>query len=179
MLDQYAIFSFHSKGANGEFVDGSVHFLSQDIDLMVLLSLITRAGGEIIPGNAVQRFQLDSEDHVSRPLFPRRFYPVCLLALALPLAGCGGAAGRPQYQVHGKLVTKDGTPAAGAIVVLHPVKQPDAPRFPPRAVAGKDGVFVVGSRLSNDGRRGEYDVTLIWPEEHDRRNSARTPRRTG
>ncbi len=51
--NQYAIFSFHSKGANGAFVDGSVHFLSQDIDLMVLLSLITRAGGEIIPGNAL------------------------------------------------------------------------------------------------------------------------------
>ncbi len=114
---------------------------------------------------------------MSRPLFPRRFYPVCLLALALPLAGCGGAAGRPQYQVHGKLVTKDGTPAAGAIVVLHPVKQPDAPRFPPRAVAGKDGVFVVGSRLSNDGApEGEYDVTLIWPEEQDpKKFSENTP----
>ena len=110
-------------------------------------------------------------------LFPRRLYPVCLLVIALPLAGCGrGAAGRPQYPVHGKVVSQ-GQPAAGAIVVLHPVNQPDASRFPPRGKTGKDGVFVVGSRLSNDGAaEGDYNVTLIWPEEQDSKSpSENTP----
>ena len=99
-------------------------------------------------------------------------YAICLLALALPLAGCGGGgASRPQYRVHGKVLTKDGKPAAGAIVVLHPVNQPDAGRFPPRGVVGKDGAFVVSSRLANDGApEGDYDVTLIWPEEQDPKN---------
>jgi hypothetical protein len=97
--------------------------------------------------------------------------PFCLLVLALPLAGCGGATSRPQYQIHGKVVTKEGKPAAGALVVLHPASQAEADRFPPRAVVGKDGAFVVGSRLSNDGApEGEYDVTLIWPEEQDPKN---------
>ena len=113
-----------------------------------------------------------------RFLLPARLYPLCLLALALPLAGCGGgAAGPPKYQVHGKVLTHDGKPAAGALVVLHPLNQPDAKRFPPRGTAGKDGVFVVGSRLSNDGApEGQYDVTLIWPEEQDPKNpSENTP----
>ena len=106
-------------------------------------------------------------------LFPRRLRPAWLLALALPLAGCGrGAAGRPQYPVHGKVVSQ-GTPAAGAIVVFHPVNQPKRARFPPRGKTDKDGVFFVGSRLSNDGAaEGDYDVTLIWPEEQDPQNPA-------
>ena len=57
--------------------------------------------------------------------------------------------------------------------MLHPVNQPGAPRFPPRGKTDKDGVFVVGSRLSNDGAcAGDYDVTLIWPEEQDPKNPA-------
>ena len=63
------------------------------------------------------------------------------------------------------------------MVVLHPLNQPDASPFPAAGTAGKDGVFVVGSRLSNDGApEGEYDVTLIWPEEQDPKNpSENTP----
>lgn len=106
-----------------------------------------------------------------RLLSPWRLYALCLLALALPLAGCGGGgAGRPQYPVHGKVVSR-GKPAAGAIVVFHPLNPADATRFPPRGKTDKDGVFVVGSRLSNDGAcAGDYDVTLIWPEEQDAKN---------
>ena len=50
--NQFAVFSFHPKGANALFVDGSVHFLSQDIDEFVFFALVTRAGGEVIPGDA-------------------------------------------------------------------------------------------------------------------------------
>jgi hypothetical protein len=115
---------------------------------------------------------LDSEDHVSGLLASSsRLCVICLSALAMTLAGCGGTASRPQYQVRGKVVTKDGKPAVGALVVLHPVNRPDADRFPPRATAGKDGVFVVGGRLAGDGApEGDYDVTLIWPEAQDPRN---------
>ena len=51
--NQFAVFSFHPRGANTAFVNGSVHFLSQDIDLFVFFGLVTRAGGEVIPGNAL------------------------------------------------------------------------------------------------------------------------------
>jgi prepilin-type processing-associated H-X9-DG protein len=42
------IFSFHGAGANVVFGDGSVHFLSDGIDLRVLRSLVTRSGKESI-----------------------------------------------------------------------------------------------------------------------------------
>ena len=50
--NQFAVFAFHPKGANTLFVDGSVHFLPQTIDEFVFFALVTRAGGEVIPGDA-------------------------------------------------------------------------------------------------------------------------------
>ncbi len=41
-------YSFHSGGAQTLLSDGSVHFLSQNIDGWVYVSLCTRAGGEVI-----------------------------------------------------------------------------------------------------------------------------------
>jgi prepilin-type processing-associated H-X9-DG protein len=41
-------YSFHPGGAQVLFVDGSTHFLSQNIDGWVYVSLCTRAGGEVI-----------------------------------------------------------------------------------------------------------------------------------
>jgi prepilin-type N-terminal cleavage/methylation domain-containing protein/prepilin-type processing-associated H-X9-DG protein len=43
------VYSFHPVGANVVFADGSVHFLNSDMNLCVLASLTTRAGGEVIP----------------------------------------------------------------------------------------------------------------------------------
>jgi len=42
------IYSFHPGGANVVFADGSVHFLSESIDIRILARLITRAGGELV-----------------------------------------------------------------------------------------------------------------------------------
>jgi prepilin-type processing-associated H-X9-DG protein len=41
--------SYHRGGANFTFADGSVHFLDETIDLMVLSYLGTRAGGDAVP----------------------------------------------------------------------------------------------------------------------------------
>lgn len=42
-------YSFHAGGAHALFADGSVHYLGDDIAASVIASLVTRAGGEIIP----------------------------------------------------------------------------------------------------------------------------------
>ncbi|MEN6407257.1 MAG: DUF1559 domain-containing protein [Thermoguttaceae bacterium] len=39
-------FSFHSGGCNAVFVDGSVHFLSEDLDPVTMRRLVTRAEGK-------------------------------------------------------------------------------------------------------------------------------------
>ena len=49
-----------------------------------------------------------------------------------------------------------------------PEKNRRAPLSAVRAVAGKDGTFVIGSRMKDDGApEGEYAVTVVWPEEQD------------
>jgi prepilin-type N-terminal cleavage/methylation domain-containing protein/prepilin-type processing-associated H-X9-DG protein len=45
------IYSFHARGANAVFADGSVRFLSTGLDIRVLARLVTRAGGEVVSGN--------------------------------------------------------------------------------------------------------------------------------
>ena len=42
------IVSNHPGGANTLFADGSVHYLSETLDLSILAALVTRNGGEIV-----------------------------------------------------------------------------------------------------------------------------------
>jgi prepilin-type N-terminal cleavage/methylation domain-containing protein/prepilin-type processing-associated H-X9-DG protein len=42
------VYSFHAGGANAVFADGSVHFLSANIDIRIFARLATRAGGEVV-----------------------------------------------------------------------------------------------------------------------------------
>lgn len=41
------VYSFHTGGANFVYGDGSVHFLTEEIDINAFLSLVTRAAGDI------------------------------------------------------------------------------------------------------------------------------------
>ena len=52
-INEQQVYSFHSGGANVLCVDGSVHFLRETLDINVLVSLITRSRGEVIPGDAL------------------------------------------------------------------------------------------------------------------------------
>jgi prepilin-type N-terminal cleavage/methylation domain-containing protein/prepilin-type processing-associated H-X9-DG protein len=45
------IYAFHPAGANALFCDGSVHFLSKNTTVDVVLALLTRNGNEIIPAD--------------------------------------------------------------------------------------------------------------------------------
>lgn len=44
--------SYHPGGAHLLFVDGSVQFLKEELDVKVLAALLSRKGGEVIDGNA-------------------------------------------------------------------------------------------------------------------------------
>jgi prepilin-type processing-associated H-X9-DG protein len=46
------VYSFHAGGANAVFADGSVHFLKADLGIRLLAQLVTRAGGDVVPGGA-------------------------------------------------------------------------------------------------------------------------------
>ena len=45
-------YGFHKGGAQFVFGDGSVHFLHGDINIATYAAMVTRAGGEIVPGDA-------------------------------------------------------------------------------------------------------------------------------
>jgi prepilin-type N-terminal cleavage/methylation domain-containing protein len=51
-LNAEEIYSFHSQGANAVMGDGAVHFLSNSVNINVVLYLLTRRGGEVIPSDA-------------------------------------------------------------------------------------------------------------------------------
>jgi prepilin-type processing-associated H-X9-DG protein len=46
------LWSNHTGGANFAFGDGSVHFISYNVNYQVILYLATRNGGEVINGNS-------------------------------------------------------------------------------------------------------------------------------
>ena len=46
-----SIFAFHSGGSNGTLADGSVRFLRSSVTAATVAALITRTGGEVIPGD--------------------------------------------------------------------------------------------------------------------------------
>jgi prepilin-type N-terminal cleavage/methylation domain-containing protein/prepilin-type processing-associated H-X9-DG protein len=46
------VYSFHPGGANAVFADGSVHFLQSTLDIRIFARLVTRAGEEVVPGDA-------------------------------------------------------------------------------------------------------------------------------
>jgi len=48
------IYGFHPGGANVVMADGSVHFLAETVDINVVVALLTRANGEVLPAGAIQ-----------------------------------------------------------------------------------------------------------------------------
>ncbi len=84
---------------------------------------------------------------------------LALILLALP--ACGSQ--RPAlYPVHGK-VFFDGRPAAGALVVFHPIRgaDPNIPR--PSGTVRGDGSFSLGTFAPDDGApSGDYNVAIVW-----------------
>ena len=87
---------------------------------------------------------------------------VCTVFLAL---SCGKAGRKPVYPVHGQVLDANNRPAAGALVVCHPVDTGDAKRIKPLAYVDEKGAFALTTYEKEDGApEGEYAVTIEWRE---------------
>jgi hypothetical protein len=97
-----------------------------------------------------------------------------LLSVSLVCCSCSGAKGQSVFPVHGKVLFR-GKPAAGALVVFHPLNQSRPEQGMPRAVVEDDGSFALGTFAAKDGApTGDYAVSITW-----KRVSAKTPGRKG
>jgi hypothetical protein len=69
----------------------------------------------------------------------------------------------PVYQVHGQIFDEDNRPAAGALVILHPLDGGKSDSFKPVARVDDKGNFALTTYKKNDGGpEGEYSLTVQW-----------------
>jgi hypothetical protein len=107
----------------------------------------------------------------------RAFRLRALAALPALLALLGGSCARdgrrPVFPVSGQ-VLYEGKATQGALVIFHPLNDPD-PRAPrPVARVGQDGRFSPTTYAAGDGApAGEYAVTVAWVQEVDNQNAPR------
>jgi hypothetical protein len=95
-----------------------------------------------------------------------------LFLTALLAVSCGDGR-RPVFPVHGQVLYED-KPTPEALVIFHPVNDPD-PRAPrPIARVAADGGFSPTTYKAGDGAPvGEYNVTITWVKEVDNQNVAK------
>jgi hypothetical protein len=101
----------------------------------------------------------------------RRVMP--MLVLFVGIVGCSPS--KPAtVPVVGKVMFKKTTPAAGALVVFHPVK-PETETLiggKPFATVKEDGTFTLTTFQQDDGApEGEYKVTVDWRKKSDKKLS--------
>lgn len=87
-----------------------------------------------------------------------------LMALFV-LVGCSGEEKVVTLPVTGKVMFKKTTPAAGALVVFHPVDEAFEKKIggKPLATVKDDGTFTLTTKEENDGApAGDYNVTVVW-----------------
>ena len=84
-----------------------------------------------------------------------------IVAALVSVAGCGGEP--DMAQVTGEVLTKDGQPCEGALVVFHPQSEAQVNDPKPVATTDSNGRFALTTHELNDGALpGEYGVTVVW-----------------
>ena len=112
-------FAFHPGGAMHVFTDGSVRFISESITAQVYAALITCNGGSHDSGRGRTHGTITGKSRCSvlMSLFSKA---LLWLLITLPLvAGCGSSAPQP-VAAGGRVMTDNGQPCDGALVVFHP-----------------------------------------------------------
>jgi hypothetical protein len=82
------------------------------------------------------------------------------------MAGCDRSTQTDLVPVRGQVFFRS-RPAAGAVVILHPVGTPTPEQWPngyPRGTVSPDGSLEIGTRSSRDGApAGDYKILVQWP----------------
>lgn len=107
---------------------------------------------------------MSTSSHLNLLSSAARLFACSLLAA---LFGCSSDDRVKLYPVTGTVTVK-GQPAEGAQLVFFPADESlRGPGYPlPTGVAGPDGKFALSSYEPSDGGpAGEYQVTIVWPEE--------------
>lgn len=99
-------------------------------------------------------------------ILPRPSLRLCsaaaLLGAALLACSCSGR--KPVFTVRGQVLDAGGKPAAGAVVVFHPVAGGDKEVLKPVGRVDEKGNFTLTTYAEGDGApAGEYAVTVTWP----------------
>jgi hypothetical protein len=82
--------------------------------------------------------------------------------LVFGIASCGRDDHKPVFPVRGQVFFQD-KPASGALVLFHPVNDPDPQAPRPRGRVDPDGAFVLSTYAVSDGApAGDYVVTIDW-----------------
>ena len=85
-----------------------------------------------------------------------------VLVLSILIAGCGESE-IAMVPVKGEVVTADGVPCDGALVVFHPQDEGKVNGPKPVATADENGQFVLTTNQQDDGAEpGKYGVTVVW-----------------
>lgn len=93
-----------------------------------------------------------------------------LLATAVLGVSCGDGR-RAVYPVRGQVLYED-KPTPGALVIFHPVNDPDPTAPRPVARVNADGSFAPTTYTTDDGApAGEYVVTVSWVKDVDNQNT--------
>jgi len=100
-----------------------------------------------------------------------------LLSAAVLGTSCADNGRRPVFPVRGQVLF-EGKPTPGALVLFHPLNDPD-PRAPrPVARVAADGGFAPTTYRTDDGApAGEYAVTVTWVNEVDNQSAPKEEQR--
>lgn len=100
--------------------------------------------------------------HIIASIDARMCYVLIVLLGTLGLAGCGGVA-TTTVAAKGQVLSAEGTPCEGALVVFHPQEAGRINGPKPVATTDSEGRFVLTTHSENDGAEpGKYGVTVVW-----------------
>ncbi len=104
---------------------------------------------------------------------PRPVAAIWVIVLAI--VACGGCnAGERLYPVSGT-VTVNGQPAVGAQVTFYPAGQSGVQVVPSTGIVAADGTFTLSTNGKAGAPPGQYEVTIVWPEERKSKTAGKLP----